>query len=61
MTRTMFSVNIDRSEPVALHDQVAEVKPYLSKEATKSLMAVFGSCVVSSPRRMTSVLRTGTS
>ena len=23
MARTMFSVNIDRSEPVALHDQVA--------------------------------------
>jgi len=23
MTRTMFAVNIDRSEPVALHDQVA--------------------------------------
>jgi GntR family transcriptional regulator len=23
MTRTMISVNIDRSEPVALHDQVA--------------------------------------
>jgi GntR family transcriptional regulator len=23
MTRTMFSVNVDRSEPVALHDQVA--------------------------------------
>ena len=23
MTRTMFSVNIDRSEPVSLHDQVA--------------------------------------
>jgi GntR family transcriptional regulator len=23
MTRTMLSVNVDRSEPVALHDQVA--------------------------------------
>jgi GntR family transcriptional regulator len=23
MTRTMFNVNIDRSEPIALHDQVA--------------------------------------
>jgi len=23
MTRTMISVNIDRSEPLALHDQVA--------------------------------------
>jgi GntR family transcriptional regulator len=32
MTRTMISVNIDRSEPVALHDQVAaEIRRAISE------------------------------
>ncbi len=52
MTRTMISVNIDRSEPVALHDQVAaeirraiaegEAGPGERLPLTKDIAAVLG-------------------
>src|SRR5271167_2552093 len=52
MARTMFSVNIDRSEPVALHDQVAaeirraiaegEAGPGARLPLTKDIAAVLG-------------------
>jgi GntR family transcriptional regulator len=52
MTRTMISVNIDRTEPVALHDQVAgeirraiaegEAKPGERLPLAKDLAAVLG-------------------
>ena len=52
MTRTMFSVNIDRSEPVDLHDQVAaeirraiaegEAGPGQRLPLAKDLAAVLG-------------------
>jgi GntR family transcriptional regulator len=52
MTRTMISVNIDRSEPVALHDQVAaeirraiaegEAEPGERLPLVKDIAAVLG-------------------
>lgn len=52
MTRTMISVNIDRSEPVALHDQVAaeirraiaegEARPGERLPLAKDIAAILG-------------------